>query len=53
MTTLEKLEAECEKWMRKRMELPAGSSRAKVTTINARWSAACSVRDRYLERMEK
>lgn len=29
-----------------RMNLPPGSSRAKVTTYNARWMAICEHRDR-------
>ena len=29
-----------------RRDLPPGSSRAKVTTLNARWSAAAEERDR-------
>lgn len=29
-----------------RRSLPAGSSRARVTTANARWSTACEARDR-------
>jgi hypothetical protein len=31
-----------------RFALPAGSSRARVTTANARWSTACEHRDRLL-----
>lgn len=29
-----------------RQALPPGSSRARVTTANARWSTACEARDR-------
>ena len=42
---------ETEKWMAKRSALPAGSSRAKVTTANARWMSACEVRDRVAQRL--
>jgi hypothetical protein len=31
-----------------RFALPAGSSRARVTTANARWSTACEHRDRIV-----
>lgn len=31
-----------------RRDLPPGSSRAKVTSANARWSRACEERDRVL-----
>lgn len=33
----------------KRADLPAGSSRAKVTSANARWGSAAEERDRALE----
>lgn len=29
-----------------RRKLPAGSTRARVTTANARWATACEARDR-------
>lgn len=29
-----------------RMRLPPGSTRARVTTANARWASACEARDR-------
>lgn len=29
-----------------RFRLPAGASRARVTTANARWATACEARDR-------
>jgi len=35
-----------EKASARRRDLPAGSSRAKVTTANARWSTAAEERDR-------
>lgn len=54
-TTLRKALAywnrETEKWMAKRAALPSGSSRAKVTTANARWMSACEVRDRVAQRL--
>ena len=34
-----------------RAALPAGSSRAKVTTANARWSTKCEQRDRVEARL--
>ncbi len=34
-----------------RAALPAGSSRAKVTTANARWSTKCEQRDRVEDRL--
>jgi len=36
-----------------RFALPAGSSRAKVTTANARWMRASEDRDRQAERLRK
>lgn len=36
----------CDKACAARAALPAGSSRAKVTTANARWMSACEERDR-------
>lgn len=35
-----------------RAALPGGSSRAKVTTANARWSTKCEQRDRCEARIE-
>jgi hypothetical protein len=35
-----------EKASKARAALPAGSSRARVTTVNARWSSAAEHRDR-------
>lgn len=32
----------------RRRDLPPGSSRARVTTANAKWSIACEARDRVL-----
>ena len=37
----------------KRMTLPEGSSRARITTLNAKWSIAAEHRDRLLERLER
>ena len=49
---LERALASAETKVRKASEtrraLPVGSSRAKVTTANARWSTACEARDRIL-----
>jgi hypothetical protein len=39
-------EAKVAKTSAARRDLPPGSSRAKVTTANARWSTACEHRDR-------
>jgi hypothetical protein len=44
---LAKHEAHVAKTSAARMALPAGSSRAKVTTANARWMRACEARDRH------
>lgn len=35
-----------------RAALPPGSSRARVTTANARWASAAEARDRCQERIE-
>lgn len=35
----------CDKRTAARAALPAGSSRARVTTANARWARACEQRD--------
>lgn len=48
---LAKANAESQRWAEKRSTLPAGSSRAKVTTANARWMSACEVRDRVAQRL--
>lgn len=37
----------------RRSALPPGSSRARVTTANARWALAAEARDRCQERIEK
>ncbi len=37
----------------RRRELPPGSSRARVTTANARWMSAAEHRDRVLERVRE
>ena len=36
-----------------RAKLAPGSSRARVTTANARWMTACEARDRYAERVRQ
>lgn len=48
---LAKANAESQRWAEKRSTLPAGSSRAKVTTANARWMSACEARDRVAQRL--
>lgn len=37
----------------KRQALPPGSTRAKVTTANARWMAICEERDRLEEELRQ
>lgn len=37
----------------RRRDLPPGSTRARVTTANARWSTACEARDRILAECER
>jgi len=39
--------------MERRRALPPGSSRARVTTANARWITAAEHRDRIAEQLEK
>jgi hypothetical protein len=41
-----------ERACRARAALPPGSSRARVTTANARWACAAEARDRCQERIE-
>ena len=36
-----------------RRALPPGSSRARVTTANARWAARCEERDRIMAQLEQ
>lgn len=36
----------------RRRALPPGSSRARVTTANAKWTIACEARDRILRQLE-
>lgn len=43
---LERAQRKCDATRARRESLPAGSSRAKVTTANARWMSACEHRDR-------
>lgn len=45
---LARAEAKVAKASEARRLLPPGSSRARVTTANARWSTACTARDRLL-----
>jgi hypothetical protein len=35
----------------RRRALPPGSSRARVTTANARWATACEARDRVAQEL--
>jgi len=46
LRSLEKAQLKVEAASARRRDLPAGSSRAKVTTANARWMSACEERDR-------
>lgn len=39
------------KWAERRAALPLGSSRARVTTANARWAQAAEERDRCEKRV--
>lgn len=45
-------QAKTERAFEARSALPAGSSRAKVTTANARWMRAAEHRDRLLVQLE-
>ena len=60
MTELERLKKELAKAQAKSMKaaaarhaLPPGSSRARVTTANARWASAAEARDRIQEQIER
>ena len=46
-------EAKSVKACEARRALPYGSSRARVTTANARWATAAEMRDRAIEMVEK
>lgn len=48
---LVKAEAASERAMDRRMNLPSGSSRARITTANARWATAAEERDRVAARL--
>lgn len=37
----------------RRRALPSGSSRARITTANAKWAIACEARDRLLREAEE
>lgn len=50
---LRRLEAQVRKTSEARRLLPPGSSRARVTTANARWASACEARDRVLRQIEE
>jgi hypothetical protein len=49
---LARVQAASERAMEAKMRLPRGSSRARVTTANARWATAAERRDRVLEALE-
>lgn len=50
---LAKAQAESLKAAAARHALPPGSSRARVTTANARWASAAEARDRIQEQIER
>lgn len=45
-------ESDVKRASRRRAELPAGSSRARVTSANAAWAIACEYRDRLLAMLD-
>jgi hypothetical protein len=47
------LQGQVERLSERRRELPAGSSRRRVTTANARWMRACETHDRLLRLREE
>lgn len=49
---LARLEWDSERAMIARAKLPSGSSRARVTTANARWSQCAEARERVRARIE-
>jgi hypothetical protein len=58
MTELKRLEKQyadavkdSAKWAERRRSLPPGSTRARVTTANARWAQAAEHRDRLQEEL--
>jgi hypothetical protein len=50
---LKRLDAKVLATSEARRLLPVGSSRARVTTANARWATACEARDRFLAGLER
>lgn len=50
---LVKAQAKSLKWAERRHALPAGSSRARVTTANANWARAAEHRDRIADQLDK
>lgn len=48
---LTRLDRAVERASARRRDLAAGSSRARVTTANARWSTACEARDRIARQL--
>ena len=46
-------EAKAARASERRRALPAGSSRARITTANARYATACEARDRALRAVEE
>lgn len=49
---LKRLETKAEKFCHARASLPPGSSRARVTTANARWAAAAEAREDTRRRLD-
>ena len=49
---LARAQARCDSCSAARAALPPGSSRARVTTANARWARAAEERDRILTALE-
>lgn len=49
----QKLCREALKWMETRIRCEIGTSRKKITTVNARWATACEARDRKLKEIEE
>lgn len=53
LSRLTLLEVAVEHASEARRRLPAGSSRAQITTANARWSTKCEARDRELLELQR
>lgn len=50
---LARAEAASKRWSERRAALPAGSTRARVTTANAKWARAAEHRDRIAAQLEE